>query len=71
MFGGKEGEPGKILEGEWELVFQSVIVYGRMKVIRDMDTIKAIAKKLSLQLAQDEERIAREVKTKTNVWLKE
>ena len=71
MFGGKEGETGKILEGEWELVFQSVIVYGRMKVIRDMDTIKAIAKKLSLQLAQDEERIAREVKTKTNVWLKE
>ena len=55
MFGGKEGETGKILEGEWELVFQSVIVYGRMKVIRDMETIKAIAKKRSLQFIQDKE----------------
>lgn len=39
----------KTVEGEWGLDFQSVIVYGRMKVVRDMDTIKTIARMLSLK----------------------
>lgn len=41
--------------------FQSVIVFGRIKVVRDMDTIKDIAGKLCYKFTQDEAWIEEEI----------
>jgi len=49
------------VEGQWGLDFQSVVVFGRIRVVRDMDTIKDIARKLCLKFTQDEEWIAEEI----------
>jgi len=48
-------------DGEWALNVKSVIVFGRMKVIDDMDKIIDITTKLSHKFTQDEEYIKKEI----------
>jgi len=48
-------------EGDWALHVKSVIVFGRIEVIDEMDTIVDITKKLSYKFTQDEEYIRTEI----------
>lgn len=48
-------------EGEWALNVRSVIIFGRMELIDDMDMIVDITRKLSLKFIQDEDHIRREI----------
>lgn len=48
-------------EGEWAWNVKSVIVFGRMEVIDDMNKIADITTKLSYKFVQDEEYIKKEI----------
>ena len=48
-------------EGDWALHVKSVIVFGTIEIIDDMDTIADIARKLSYKFTQDEEYIRTEI----------
>ena len=48
-------------EGEWAYKVKSVVVFGKMEIIDDMDTIVDIATKLSHKFTQDEEYIRGEI----------
>ena len=48
-------------DGEWALNVRSVIVFGKIKLIDDYDTIADITTKLSHKFTQDEEYIRREI----------
>lgn len=48
-------------EGEWALKVKSVIVFGRIEVIDDMDKIADVARKLSYKFTQDEAYIQHEI----------
>lgn len=47
--------------GDWALHVKSVIVFGTIEIIDDMDTIADIARKLSYKFTQDEEYIRTEI----------
>ena len=48
-------------EGEWAYNVKSVIAFGRMELIEDMEQIVRITRLLSLKFIQDEEHIRREI----------
>lgn len=48
-------------EGEWALHIKSVIVFGKIDIIEDMDTIIDITAKLSIKFTNDEEYIRKEI----------
>ena len=48
-------------EGEWAWNVKSVIVFGKIEIIDDMDKITDITTKLSYKFTQDEEYIKREI----------
>lgn len=48
-------------EGQWALKVKSVIVFGRMEVVDDMDTIVDVTTRLSYKFTQDEAYIQREI----------
>ena len=48
-------------EGEWALNVKSVIVFGKMEILDDMDTIIDITTKLSYKFTQDDEYIKNEI----------
>lgn len=48
-------------EGEWALNIRSVIVFGRIELIEDMDTILDIARRLSYKFTDDESYIEHEL----------
>lgn len=48
-------------EGEWALHVKSVIVFGKMEIIDDMDRIVDITTRLSHKFTQDEEYIKKEI----------
>ena len=48
-------------EGEWALNVKSVIIFGRIELIEDQETIKAITRKLSFKFTQDEAYIEDEI----------
>lgn len=48
--------------GEWALNVKSVIVFGRMEIIDDMEQIIDITTKLSHKFTQDEEYIQKEIR---------
>ena len=48
-------------DGDWALHVKSVIVFGKMEIIDDMDTIADVARKLSYKFTQDEEYIRTEI----------
>ena len=50
-------------KGEWALNVKSVIVFGRIEVIDDMDKIIDITTKLSHKFTQDEAYIQKEIET--------
>jgi len=47
--------------GEWALAIESVIVFGRVEIIDDIDTITDISARLSRKFTQDEEYISKEI----------
>lgn len=49
-------------EGQWALNIKSVIVFGRMKIVDDLNRIVDITTKLSHKFTQDEEYIREEIK---------
>lgn len=49
-------------DGDWALTVKSVIVFGEMAVIYDMDTITGICTKLSEKFTGDQEYIREEIK---------
>lgn len=49
-------------EGEWAWRVKSVIVFGRVEIIDNMDKIIEITTKLSYKFTQDEDYIKREIK---------
>jgi len=49
-------------EGEWALNVKSIIVFGRMEIIDDPETITDISRKLSYKFTQDEAYIEKEIK---------
>lgn len=54
-------DEGKEIEGKWALEFKSVIVFGRMEVIDDTDTVCGISEKLCRKFTDDEEYVKREI----------
>ncbi len=48
-------------EGEWAYNVKSVIAFGRMELIEDMEQIVRITRLLSLKFIQDEEHIRKEI----------
>lgn len=50
-------DSGYTVEGDWALRIKSVIVFGRMEIIDDMEQIADISAKLSRKFTQDEESI--------------
>lgn len=48
-------------EGEWAFKVKSVIVFGKMEIIDDMDKIVDITRKLSYKFTQDENYIQNEI----------
>ena len=54
-------DSGYCEDGDWALHVKSVIVFGKMEVIDDMDTIADITRKLSYKFTQDEEYIRTEI----------
>lgn len=49
-------------EGEWAWRVKSVIIFGRIEIIRDTDIITEIAEKLSRKFTQDEDYIQKEIR---------
>ena len=49
-------------EGEWAWNVKSVIVFGRMEIIDDIDTIADVTRKLSYKFTQDNEYIERDIR---------
>lgn len=56
-------DEGKTKGDDWALHFKSIIIFGRMEIIDDMDTIVDIATRLSHKFTQDDEYISREIKS--------
>ncbi len=48
-------------DGEWALNFKSVIVFGRIEIIDDMDAVINVTARLSRKFTQDEEYIKDEI----------
>ncbi len=54
-------EQGTKADGDWAYTVRSVVVFGKMEMIRDRDAIETIATKLSHRFTQDEAYIRREI----------
>ena len=54
-------DPGFRKEGSWALNIKSVIVFGRIEIIDDRETIYAISRKLSRKFTRDEAYIDAEI----------
>ena len=48
-------------DGDWALHVKSVIVFGTIAIVEDMETIADVARKLSYKFTQDEEYIQNEI----------
>ena len=51
----------QLVEGQWGLDLQSVIVFGRMKIITDIDVVKDVCRRLSYKFTQNQEWIENEI----------
>lgn len=54
-------EEGVRAEGDWELTVRSVVVFGRIELVDDLDSIRAICAALSRKFTDDESYIEREI----------
>lgn len=52
---------GVAKEGEWALNVRSVIAFGRIEIIEDLDQIAKITRKLCYKFTEDEDYIQREI----------
>lgn len=55
-------DEGYVKDGEWALNIRSVVVFGKIKVIDDYDTIVSVSQKLSRKFTDDEKYIEKEIK---------
>jgi len=55
-------DKGSAKEGEWALEVRSVIVFGRMEIVSDMDAVISITTKLCHKFTQDENYIQNEIR---------
>lgn len=55
-------DEGRHAGDEWFLTFRSVIVFGRMELIEDWDTIAGISRKLSYKFTDDDAYIDEEIR---------
>ena len=62
-------DEGFVKEGDWALNIKSVVVFGRVEFIDDTDTIVRIMTDLSHKFTDDEEYIAKEMKTAAGTLL--
>lgn len=53
---------GERVEDNWFYTVKSVIVFGRMEIIDDMDTVVSVCERLCHKFTQDEAYIAKELK---------
>ena len=53
---------GRPIPGDWALEVRSVIVFGRMEIIDEYDTVCDISARLSRKFTQDEEYIREEIR---------
>ena len=53
-------------EGEWFLRFQSVIVFGRIEIVEDRETVAEMSRRLSRQFTDDEAYIQNEIERYLN-----
>lgn len=56
-------DQGYTKPGEWAMNVKSVIVFGRMEILNDMDIIADIARKLSYKFTRDDAYITREIES--------
>ena len=54
-------EQGRKEDGQWAYLVRSVIVFGKVEIIDDMDEVGHIARKLSHKFTQDEDYIQNEI----------
>ena len=54
-------DEGSVREGEWWKTFRSVIVFGRIEIIEDRETIYEISRRLSRKFTDDSEYIKNEI----------
>lgn len=54
-------DEGVILPGDWALTIKSVIVFGRIEIIEDPETMADITRKLSYKFTQDDRYIDEEI----------
>ncbi len=62
-------DSGRAAAGDWALDVNSVIVFGRMEIIDNMDQIIDITTRLSRRFVQDEEYIKSEIKNHGHLTL--
>ena len=62
-------DEGFVKEGDWALNIKSVIVFGRVEFIEDTETIIKVMTDLSHKFTDDEEYIAKEMKTAAGTLL--
>ena len=62
-------EQGTAQDGDWALNVRSVIVFGWVEIIDDIELISDITARLSLKFTQDEEYIATEIENFANQTL--
>jgi len=55
-------DSGTRKDGDWALTFQSVIVFGKIRIVEDYDRAMDITRQLSLQFTADTQYIEHEVK---------
>lgn len=55
-------DEGRRVGDDWFLTFRSVIVFGRMELIEDWDTIAGISRKLSYKFTDDDAYIDEEIR---------
>ncbi len=55
-------DKGYMKDGEWALNIRSVVVFGRIRVIDDYDTVVSVSQKLSRKFTDDEKYIEKEIK---------
>lgn len=53
-------------EGEWALNIRSVVVFGRIRLVEDMENVEEICRNLCLKFTDDQEYIEKELKNYTS-----
>lgn len=65
-------DKGSAIEGKWAQMVKSVVAFGRIEIIDDLEIVKEIARKLSYKFTSDEKYISDEIEkyAKATILLK-